>query len=608
MSFSAFTSSESGRARHGEAALGACHQLGYQSDPTLARSPDEFATDSVTVAAERRASTATSPAEADGESYISPHGLEESHATSRRTSLASASSLTSLSSASSTSSSAPLLKAQASVSSSIESSLQIPHSITPGNTHFRVASLGAITEVSENSNHFAEETGPTFQSRDSCSKSLAYSKNKALESTFQPITPEVKKSSVSSSITAVGDVSDDGFDDYDEKNKVDSDRPGPNGGVGPSGPEKEFMGHDKGFWSFRNVLIFSMACFGGLLFGFHTGYISGVLAMDFVENMQIAYNQRSEGWRSVTSIKHVDYPNGTHMVSRNESWTSSSGQQFGAGLPILGPINANNLWEALNYTQSNLDWNHLDIDTQTEIDAAFGWNNSSAPSWLLLDENVRPFWLCHISTHHIHKLGGDHHGDHLQHVREPEDDQDPTNMKSHYRYVSMAINRREEAAKTAAAPLPFEFTHHPRWFRLTAKERLLTVGMLSLGTAVGALFGGDISDYLGRRLTLVIGTVIFMIGVADQLASVDLASLTRGRAESGIAVGFITSVIRKYMISFYVVLIYSVLVDPWAHPGKSWAHLGNPRIGHSCIAFLPDHRREEDILLQYLYRQHHMYA
>ncbi|KAK3986821.1 general substrate transporter, partial [Cladorrhinum sp. PSN332] len=89
--------------------------------------------------------------------------------------------------------------------------------------------------------------------------------------------------------------------------------------------------------------------------------------------------------------------------------------------------------------------------------------------------------------------------------------------------------------------------HHPRWFHLPAQERLLVVGMLSIGTAVGAIMGGDLSDYLGRRVTLMIGTVVFMFGVSDQLASEHLNSLTRGRFESGIAVGIVTGVIVVYL-------------------------------------------------------------
>ncbi|KAK4161363.1 general substrate transporter [Cladorrhinum sp. PSN259] len=92
-----------------------------------------------------------------------------------------------------------------------------------------------------------------------------------------------------------------------------------------------------------------------------------------------------------------------------------------------------------------------------------------------------------------------------------------------------------------------KLNHNPRWFHLPAKEKLLVVGMLSIGTAMGALAGSDLADYLGRRVTLIIGTSLFLAGVADQLASEHLNSLTRGRFETGMAVGIVTVVIVVYL-------------------------------------------------------------
>ncbi|KAK4465350.1 high-affinity glucose transporter RGT2, partial [Cladorrhinum samala] len=81
----------------------------------------------------------------------------------------------------------------------------------------------------------------------------------------------------------------------------------------------------------------------------------------------------------------------------------------------------------------------------------------------------------------------------------------------------------------------------PQW------NKLLVVGMLSIGTAFGSLVGSDLADYLGRRVTLIIGTALFLVGVTDELASKHLESLTRGRFETGIAVGVITGVIVVYL-------------------------------------------------------------
>lgn len=288
------------------------------------------------------------------------------------------------------------------------------------------------------------------------------------------------------------------------------------------------------------------------------------------------------------------------MSSRNASWTAPSGQT-GAGLLLLGPITVSSLFEALNYSDSSLDLGHLSRDTKETIEAAFGWNDSRQPDWLLLDEDIRPFWICNISRHHMHKLGGDHEA-----AGKGKDTQGPNHAKFHNKAVvdkwydgtginfgsssptaktvmveptvlkvqrttrhvelraagedggavaNQVMKREESSGQTE------KLNHLPKWFHLQVKERLLVVGMLSLGTAFGSLLGSDFADYLGRRVTLMIGTALFLVGVADQLASEHLESLMRGRFETGIAVGVITGVIGVFAF-FFLIPCVGILPPP----------------------------------------------
>jgi MFS family permease len=58
-------------------------------------------------------------------------------------------------------------------------------------------------------------------------------------------------------------------------------------------------------------------------------------------------------------------------------------------------------------------------------------------------------------------------------------------------------------------------------FTLPAWQKSLIVSVLSAGTFFGAVFAGDLSDWVGRRWTIISGCGIFMIGNILQTASSD---------------------------------------------------------------------------------------
>ncbi|KAK4213099.1 general substrate transporter [Rhypophila decipiens] len=87
----------------------------------------------------------------------------------------------------------------------------------------------------------------------------------------------------------------------------------------------------------------------------------------------------------------------------------------------------------------------------------------------------------------------------------------------------------------------------PAWFRLPVKDKSLIVGLLSLGTCVGSLVGSDVADYLGRRIALMGACALFIYGVVNQTVSTHMDMLGRGRVETGVGMGMISTVIVLYM-------------------------------------------------------------
>ena len=84
-------------------------------------------------------------------------------------------------------------------------------------------------------------------------------------------------------------------------------------------------------------------------------------------------------------------------------------------------------------------------------------------------------------------------------------------------------------------------------FTLPAYEKSLTTSILSAGTFFGALIAGDLADFIGRRITIVSGCVVFIIGVILQTASSSLGLFVAGRLIAGFGVGFVSAIIILYM-------------------------------------------------------------
>lgn len=58
---------------------------------------------------------------------------------------------------------------------------------------------------------------------------------------------------------------------------------------------------------------------------------------------------------------------------------------------------------------------------------------------------------------------------------------------------------------------------------------------------------GDIADFIGRRITIIMGCGIFVIGGILETASTGLGVMVAGRLIAGFGVGFISSIVILYM-------------------------------------------------------------
>ncbi|MCJ1240250.1 hypothetical protein MMC14_008250 [Varicellaria rhodocarpa] len=74
----------------------------------------------------------------------------------------------------------------------------------------------------------------------------------------------------------------------------------------------------------------------------------------------------------------------------------------------------------------------------------------------------------------------------------------------------------------------------------------LVVSMFTTGAFFGAALGGPAGDYFGRRLTILIGCVIFCLGGGLQTGAQSIRFLWSGRFLAGLGVGFLVMIVPLY--------------------------------------------------------------
>ena len=85
---------------------------------------------------------------------------------------------------------------------------------------------------------------------------------------------------------------------------------------------------------------------------------------------------------------------------------------------------------------------------------------------------------------------------------------------------------------------------------ISASNTSLIVSILSLGTFIGAIAGGDVADFIGRKWTVIYGCVIYTVGVVIQMITGSgeaLPCIVVGRIIAGLGVGFESAIVILYM-------------------------------------------------------------
>jgi predicted MFS family arabinose efflux permease len=77
---------------------------------------------------------------------------------------------------------------------------------------------------------------------------------------------------------------------------------------------------------------------------------------------------------------------------------------------------------------------------------------------------------------------------------------------------------------------------------VTASQSATIVSILSAGTFFGALTAAPIADAIGRRLGLIVSTIVFIFGVVLQTAATHIPLFVAGRFFAGFGVGLISAI------------------------------------------------------------------
>jgi sugar porter (SP) family MFS transporter len=100
------------------------------------------------------------------------------------------------------------------------------------------------------------------------------------------------------------------------------------------------------------------------------------------------------------------------------------------------------------------------------------------------------------------------------------------------------------------APIFIHAVEGPVATAISESNTSLIVSILSCGTFFGALIAGDVADLMGRKWTVILGCLIYIIGVVIQMITGlgdALGAIVAGRLIAGLGVGFESAVVILYM-------------------------------------------------------------
>lgn len=90
----------------------------------------------------------------------------------------------------------------------------------------------------------------------------------------------------------------------------------------------------------------------------------------------------------------------------------------------------------------------------------------------------------------------------------------------------------------------------PADWAISSSNSSLIVSILSCGTFFGAIIAGDLADFMGRKWTVILGCLIYMIGCVIQMVTSPehaMGPIVAGRLIAGFGVGFVSAIVILYM-------------------------------------------------------------
>merc|ERR1711881_838222 len=100
----------------------------------------------------------------------------------------------------------------------------------------------------------------------------------------------------------------------------------------------------------------------------------------------------------------------------------------------------------------------------------------------------------------------------------------------------------------------------PADWALSGSHLSLITSILSAGTFFGAIIAGDVADIIGRKWTIIVGCLIYIVGVVLQVATNGLGLIVAGRLVAGLGVGFESAIVILYMSEICPKKVRGVLV------------------------------------------------
>lgn len=96
-----------------------------------------------------------------------------------------------------------------------------------------------------------------------------------------------------------------------------------------------------------------------------------------------------------------------------------------------------------------------------------------------------------------------------------------------------------------------DLIEHGRRDDIRSSYQSLIVSILSAGTFFGALIAGDVAERIGRKWTVIMGCLIYILGIVIQMITGvggnALGIIVGGRVIAGIGVGFESAIVILYM-------------------------------------------------------------